>query len=143
MIAIRYILFLLVAAAVIMTAQADNDETLTFVKTNGTTVAFSANELVITFDDQGNALVKNEETSATIDLDGVDYMCFGDVGTVYITGDVNADKEVNIADINAIINIILGADVETDIISRADVNGDKEVNIADVNAITDIILNAN
>ena len=54
-----------------------------------------------------------------------------------INGDVNGDLEVNIADVNAVINVILGGDS----IPRADVNNDGEVNIADVNAVIDIILN--
>ena len=55
-----------------------------------------------------------------------------------IHGDVNGDREVNIADVNAVIDVILGGQ---DIYEgRDDVNGDGEVNIADVNAIIDIIL---
>ena len=59
-----------------------------------------------------------------------------------IDGDVNGDGEVNIADVNAIIDVILAVKgVETgEAGSRTDVNGDGEVNIADVNAIIDIIL---
>ena len=53
-------------------------------------------------------------------------------------GDVNGDGEINIADVNCVINVIL-TDVEN---GAADVNGDGEVNIADVNAIIDIILNS-
>jgi hypothetical protein len=52
-------------------------------------------------------------------------------------GDVNGDHEVNIADVNAVIDIILGGSGDT---TAADVNGDHEVNIADVNTIIDIIL---
>ena len=55
-----------------------------------------------------------------------------------IAGDVNGDGEVNIADVNALINIILGGIGNNE---AADVNGDHEVNIADVNALIDIILN--
>ena len=51
--------------------------------------------------------------------------------------DVNGDLEVNIADINAVIGVIL-SDVSN---PSADVNGDGEVNIADINAVIDIILN--
>ena len=58
------------------------------------------------------------------------------------TGDVNGDDEVNIADVNAIIDIILGNNDNPETFRRADVNGDSEVNIADVNAIIDIILNS-
>ena len=55
-----------------------------------------------------------------------------------LRGDVNGNGEVNIADVNAVISLILnggGADNP-----RADVNGDGEINIADVNAIILIIL---
>ena len=53
------------------------------------------------------------------------------------TGDVNGDHEINIADINAVINIILDG---TGFITAADVNGDHEINIADINAVINIIL---
>ena len=53
-----------------------------------------------------------------------------------IKGDVNGDLEVNIADVNAIIDMILKGINDL----RGDVNGDGEVNIADVNAVIDIIL---
>ena len=59
----------------------------------------------------------------------------------YIKGDVNGDGEVNIADVNAIIDIILGRTVDEETLKRADVNEDVEINIADVNAVLDIILN--
>jgi hypothetical protein len=52
-----------------------------------------------------------------------------------IAGDVNLDGEVNIADVNAVIDIILGSTGNAD----ADVNGDGEVNLADVNAVINII----
>lgn len=54
-----------------------------------------------------------------------------------IQGDVNGDGEVNIADVNCLIAVILGAE---DIYEgRADVNNDGEINIADVNAVITII----
>ena len=53
-----------------------------------------------------------------------------------VVGDVNGDSEVNIADVNALIDIILSGGS----MPSADVNGDGEVNIADVNAVIDIIL---
>ena len=51
-------------------------------------------------------------------------------------GDVNGDSEVNISDINAVIDIILGGVSNP----AGDVNGDGEVNISDVNTVIDIIL---
>jgi len=59
-----------------------------------------------------------------------------------ITGDVNGDGEVTIADVNVIIDIILGTEADEETLARADVNGDGEVTIADVNAVVDIILNS-
>ena len=57
-------------------------------------------------------------------------------------GDVNGDGEVNIADVNALISIILGFQADDATMIRADVNEDGEVNIADVNALMDLILNS-
>ena len=53
-----------------------------------------------------------------------------------LKGDVNGDGEVNIADVNALLDVIMvhGSDM------RCDVNEDSEINIADVNAVIDIIL---
>ena len=57
-----------------------------------------------------------------------------------LKGDVNGDGEVNIADINALINIILGGGADDDTMKRADVNDDGEVTVADINADIDIVL---
>ena len=53
-----------------------------------------------------------------------------------IQGDVNGDGEVNIADVNAVVDVVLGGASNP----RADVNNDNEINIADINALIDIIL---
>ena len=53
-----------------------------------------------------------------------------------LTGDVNGDGEVNIADINTIIDTLMSGIENFD----CDVNNDNEVNIADINFIIDIIL---
>jgi len=51
-------------------------------------------------------------------------------------GDVNGDGIVSVADINAVINVILTGNYSV----WADVNGDGTVSIADINAIIDIML---
>lgn len=56
---------------------------------------------------------------------------------VPIPGDVNNDGEVSIADINAVIDMILKGEQDL----RGDVNEDGEVTIADINAVIDVILN--
>ena len=53
-----------------------------------------------------------------------------------LPGDVNADGEVNIADVNAVIDMILSGNLSP----SGDTNGDGEINIADVNALIDLIL---
>ena len=55
-------------------------------------------------------------------------------------GDVNDDNEVNIADVNFVINIVLGAVVDAPTKKRADVNKDGEVTIADINQLINLIL---
>ena len=84
--------------------------------------------------------------TVTFAVEGVE--AYGVCGATYIapvnpdpqplSGDVNDDGEVNIADVNALIDIILGGGNTP----QADVNGDHEVNIADINALIDIILGA-
>ena len=56
--------------------------------------------------------------------------------------DVNGDGEVNISDINVVISIILGEEVNATMVRRADVNNDDEVNISDINMVIDAILNS-
>lgn len=52
-------------------------------------------------------------------------------------GDVNGDNQVTIADVSALIDILLGNAAET---PGADVNGDNQVTIADVSALIDFLL---
>ena len=55
----------------------------------------------------------------------------------YGRADVNGDGEVNIADINALIDVILSLETAP---QAADVNFDGEVNIADINALIEFLL---
>lgn len=58
-------------------------------------------------------------------------------------GDVNNDREVTIADVMAIIDIIIGGTSRYDAATliRADVNRDSEILLADINNVIDLILN--
>lgn len=59
-------------------------------------------------------------------------------------GDVNHDGDVTIADVTALVNIILGKDTEGVYDHEAaDVNGDEGITIADVTALVNIILGKN
>lgn len=62
------------------------------------------------------------------------------LANTWLKGDVNGDGEVNIADVNALVDIILGNTVSSETMQRADVNEDGEVNIADINALLNLIL---
>jgi hypothetical protein len=77
-------------------------------------------------------------------VDNLTFYYTGEAGgpTDTITGDVNCDNEVNIADVNVVISIILGKTVDDVMYRRADANDDGEVNIADVNVLISIILNS-
>lgn len=57
-----------------------------------------------------------------------------------LRGDVNNDGKVDIADVNIVVNIILGKDSADNYGGRADVNSVDGIDIADVNAIVNIIL---
>ena len=61
-------------------------------------------------------------------------------GSSFILGDVNGDNSVNIADVTALIDILLSGAVAPD---AADVNEDHNVNIADVTALIDKLLAGN
>ena len=63
-------------------------------------------------------------------------------GHSYELGDVNHDGSVNIADVTALIDMLLGSGNET-CETCANVNGDDAVNIADVTALIDLLLSGN
>ena len=52
-------------------------------------------------------------------------------------GDVNGDNQVTIADVTALVNVILGKTASN---PACDVNGDSIISIADVTALVNIIL---
>ena len=58
--------------------------------------------------------------------------------SMILRGDVNGDGKVNVSDVTALINMILGLTPMNQ--ARADVNGDSRVNVSDVTALINIIL---
>ncbi len=56
--------------------------------------------------------------------------------TPSLTGDVNCDGEINIADVNALIEMILSDNLAP----NGDINNDGEITISDLNMLIDIIL---
>ena len=68
----------------------------------------------------------------------------GNTTKVYIdrwakaTGDINGDGEINVSDVTALINKILGSSTYSDAV--CDINGDGEINVSDVTALINMIL---
>ena len=57
-----------------------------------------------------------------------------------ITGDVNGDEAVDVSDVNAVINIMLGKAPMSDFPGNPDLNNDEGVDVSDVNKIINIML---
>ena len=68
----------------------------------------------------------------------------GNTTKVYIdrwykaSGDINGDGEINVSDVTALINKILGSSTYSDAV--CDINGDGEINVSDVTALINMIL---
>lgn len=106
---------------------------------------YDADELVLTSNGRGASIERSyDEGSAqlTIRVEGEDISVNPTNYHTYTIqfakrGDVNGDGEVTIADVTALVNIILGKAASKAV---ADVNGDGDVTIADVTALVNIIL---
>ena len=85
-----------------------------------------------------NAVTTGEQYS--LKIPGMELVYANMPQDVPLKGDVNGDGEVNIADVNCLIGVILGTRQASEFGGRAYVNDDDEVNIADVNAVIAIIL---
>ena len=61
---------------------------------------------------------------------------------VFVREDVNRDGEVNIADVNALIDLIMNDihEYNGDGYITGDPNADEEINIADINSLIEYIL---
>ena len=57
-----------------------------------------------------------------------------------VVGDVTGDGSVDISDVNAVINIMLGKQQASTFLGNADIDGDGNIDISDVNAVINIML---
>ncbi|MBR1550946.1 MAG: family 16 glycosylhydrolase [Muribaculaceae bacterium] len=91
--------------------------------------------------DNAIALLSGGNQGVNVNLDAVFFYRKGAVPPTMLTGDVNKDGEISVADITALVNIIL--ENETPAIAdfpTADVNKDNEISVADVTALVNIII---
>ena len=79
-------------------------------------------------------------TGSIEDYKTADQWCNFKFASTWLRGDVNNDGEVNIADVNTLVDIVLGGSFDSGTMQRADVNEDGEIGLADINAVLDIIL---
>ena len=84
--------------------------------------------------------VQTEKESAAVSVFSASSALAGEPGPEPLEGDLNRDGAVNITDINILINIILGATMDTETMTAADVNKDGSINVSDMNRIIAIIL---
>ena len=73
----------------------------------------------------------------TLDIPGIELLYDLPQG---IASDVNGDGVVDIADVNAIINVMLARVASDQLLATSDVTGDCVVDIADVNAVINAML---
>ena len=79
---------------------------------------------------------KDSSVNPTGDYFAVDNVKLTEV--TIVPGDVNGDGNTTIADVSALIDVLLGSSAPS---AGADVNGDGQVSIADVSALIDLLLN--
>ncbi len=83
------------------------------------------------------------DTELTLKLAASSVYVYNGVDEAQKRGDVNGDGNLTIADVTALVNVILGKDNISPYLydhDAADVNGDGSVNIADVTTIVNLIL---
>lgn len=128
--------------------------TLTY---DGVALPFSADDATEAFidgpfDESKLAYTVSEDATVDVSFNEEDHILYVDVTAgdgktansyeiqFYYKGDVNKDGTVSIADVTALVNMILG---KTEKNEMADVNADGDVSIADVTALVNIILGKN
>ncbi|MBO5540642.1 MAG: dockerin type I repeat-containing protein [Muribaculaceae bacterium] len=125
-----------------MSMSADTYNYLNFVNANSQITQFSTTGLRMTFNG-GKATVTAGGQTQTINLSSMAYMEFTNTassGTTYPVGDVNGDGSVDVADVNILINIMLGLDDGSAYDGRQYVTGNSMVDVADVNYVINAML---
>lgn len=135
---------------------APNHTVSSFTQEDGAIRIFVTSQSLLTFSGNSGAIAEIE-VKATNDVKGEVHLCKSmaiEANSVKhiledciakvnggsssgVNGDINGDGQVDIADVNAVINMMLGKVEQT---AGGDVTGDGAVDIADVNAVINIML---
>ncbi len=109
--------------------------------TNGDVTWSTSDETIATVDENGlvTAVKGGDAVITATTADGSNLTATCSI-RVYKRGDVNNDGEVNGADLNILINIILGKDSADNYDGRANVHEDDEINGSDINDEINILL---
>ena len=99
------------------------------------------------FDNAGNyldnaiALLSGGNQGVNVSLDAVFFYRKDAIPPTSLLGDVNNDSEVSVADVTALVNIILENEAPSvEDYPSADVNKDGEVSVADITALVNILM---
>ncbi len=94
-------------------------------------------ELSLTYDNYHAFKIPEGEYKLSLNLEDMKLVITKKTALV---GDVTGDGIVDVSDVNAIVNIILGKNTPEDYPGNADLTGEGAVDVSDVNAIVNIIL---
>ena len=83
-------------------------------------------------DEADNCIDEYNPNQADVDQDGLGDICDACNNLLFTGGDVNADTEINIADILILVDVVLGENENQCAYEASDMNGDGVLNILDV-----------
>jgi hypothetical protein len=109
-----------------------------FLNADGSRFVKAAHGTVNAFEVYANNVIASNASQLQIILDEI-----AEEGSSSQRGDVNKDGAVNIADVTALIDYLLGGDPSLVDLTAADCMVDGAINIADVTALIDYLLNGN
>ena len=92
---------------------------------------------VISGDNEGNVITASQVNTAR-NKRWIPRQYTNGSWTEIVAGDVNGDGKVNVSDVTALVNMILGV-IPKDF-TRGDINGDGKINVSDVTALVNLIL---
>ena len=91
----------------------------------------------------GSQIFRITITAGNCNIDKIKFELKKDEPATYKAGDANGDGNVNVFDVTAIVNYILGSPSGNFVFQAADVNNDGNVNVFDVTKVVNIILGVN